>query len=781
MRRLVSSTCSAEEELRFAIHLDSCRRCQDRLGTLAGDLHEKVARRDAPADSPALSSVIDRLQKVRPHTQLQRQLEETRRLDARPSYSYLAPSDRADSLGRLGKYEVLRVLGQGGMGVVFAAFDNSLRREVAIKVPSAALGATQDAHERFMREARAIAAVKHEHIVTMYAVEDVNDTLFLVMELVHGQSLAERLRETVALAWEEAAAVGSEIAEALAEAHARGLVHRDIKPGNILLESVTNRVKVTDFGLAKSAVDTSLTMTGMIAGTPEYMSPEQAREGDVGPLSDLFSLGTVLYQTCTGQSPFQAKSALASLNRVTFDMPPPLHEIKPEIPRWFSDLIHQLLAKDSADRPPSARDVQVRLSEGLRQSAAPTGPSPALPTAGRAGRWTARALAAGAVAVAVIGLSLLALQYRASDPSVTGSAEPAFRSGFVVVPNAEAFATLEEAIRAAPDDGEIEIFGDGPYRVEGIDLGAKRLAIRAAPGFRPLFLSSSGAVAASSAFLQTEADLRLQGLEVQWTVPPGRPQSPDEPAERCIVSTRKGNVSLANCRLTAGRLTGCISAMDGSIELENSHFVAPSGPCVAWMPGDGNELEATQCVFEGSRAGLICSGSASSSAAPPAAIRLVHNSFATKHAIVMMITTPMRRFDCTSEHNAFDSASLILISPRRRMSAGTGSPAMKRQMMASRLLWTESQNAYRSGLNYMARGLPTENGPVEVLVNSLEQWQSLWNQEGSGAFEVQFESQKPNPSGSDPLAAIRVVSVPTPSRTGADLHRVGPQIEPTER
>ena len=149
-----------------------------------------------------------------------------------------------------------------------------------------------------MREARAIAAVKHDNIVTVHAAEQAGDSLLLVMELIEGESLARRLSVEQRLPCQEVVRIGSEVAAALEAAHARGIVHRDIKPGNILLENTTGRVKVTDFGLAKASSDPGVTTTGVLAGTPEYMSPEQATEGTVSPLSDLFSLGTVLYHAC---------------------------------------------------------------------------------------------------------------------------------------------------------------------------------------------------------------------------------------------------------------------------------------------------------------------------------------------------------------------------------------------------------------------------------------------------------------------------------------------------
>ena len=278
--------------------------------------------------------------------------------------SYLAASSKPNSLGRLGHYEVLEVLGQGGFGIVFRAFDETLQRIVAIKVLAPALAATSPARKRFLREAQSSAKIRHENVVHIYAVEE-QPLPYLVMEFVPGETLQQRLDRTGPLDVAEVIQIGRQIAEGLAAAHATGLIHRDIKPANILIESGPGgRVKITDFGLARAADDASLTHSGAVAGTPTFMAPEQARGETLDHRADLFSLGSVLYTICSGRPPFRASNSLAVLKRVAEDTPRPIPEIIPEVPHWVCEIITRLHAKQPDNRIASAREVADLLSRG---------------------------------------------------------------------------------------------------------------------------------------------------------------------------------------------------------------------------------------------------------------------------------------------------------------------------------------------------------------------------------------------------------------------------------
>ena len=272
--------------------------------------------------------------------------------------TFLRRSDEPGSLGTIGIFEVVRVVGRGGMGVVLQGHDPHLNRDVAVKVLDPQLANNQTAKERFCREARAAAAVTHENLVAVHQVDDDDDGLpYLVMQLVVGESLDQRLKRVGKMTPGEVARLGQQAAAGLAAAHAGGLIHRDIKPGNILIEAATDRVKLTDFGLARAAEDVKLTRTGFVAGTPLYMAPEQARGEAVDARADLFSLGSVLYEAATGKPPFDGTTPLSVLRRVADETQPPLKSVVADTPQWLSDVIDRLLAKDPADRFQTAAEV----------------------------------------------------------------------------------------------------------------------------------------------------------------------------------------------------------------------------------------------------------------------------------------------------------------------------------------------------------------------------------------------------------------------------------------
>jgi formylglycine-generating enzyme required for sulfatase activity/serine/threonine protein kinase len=276
---------------------------------------------------------------------------------------YLQPSSEPNSLGRLGHYEVLEVVGRGAFGTVLRTFDEKLQRVVAIKVLAPEMASTSPARKRFLREARTSAAVRHENVVAIYAVED-DPIPYLVMEYIPGKTLQQRLDEQGPLHLPDVLRLGKQIADGLAAAHAQDLIHRDVKPGNILLEGgIDERVKITDFGLARTADDASMTQSGVIAGTPMYMAPEQAHGHKLNQRADLFSFGSVLYQMLSGRPPFRARTTMAVLKRVTEDVPRPIQEIIPEVPEWMCTLVGHLHAKNPDERYGSAREVSELLAQ----------------------------------------------------------------------------------------------------------------------------------------------------------------------------------------------------------------------------------------------------------------------------------------------------------------------------------------------------------------------------------------------------------------------------------
>jgi Tol biopolymer transport system component len=380
LQGLLETSIPEAEQADLVGHLDSCTDCQHSLEEMAaGSSWPGAARAADTPQPPSDSAYWVALRKVEnqalARTEITSAPEEADGPDAAApvSLDFLNPSDRPGSLGRLGDFEVEKVIGRGGMGMVLRAFDPCLQRTVALKVLDPQLAGNETAHKRFCREARAAAAVSHENVVAIYQVDEdeAAGLPFLVMQLVNGNSLQDRLDQEGPLPLKEILWVGLQAAGGLAAAHAKGLIHRDIKPANILLEegdAVGPRkphVKITDFGLARAVEDVKLTQTGLVAGTPLYMAPEQARGEPVDHRADLFGLGCVLYACCTGRPPFGGSTPFLVLKSVTEEAPRPVQEINPRIPDYLADLIDRLLAKKPDDRVQSAREVAAVLGPNM--------------------------------------------------------------------------------------------------------------------------------------------------------------------------------------------------------------------------------------------------------------------------------------------------------------------------------------------------------------------------------------------------------------------------------
>ena len=316
----------------------------------------------------------------------------------------LAPTDDPNMLGRLGPYEVSGVIGAGGMGIVLKAFDNSLDRTVAIKVMAPHLASSGSARRRFAREAKAAAAVLHPNVIAIHGVAADQALPYLVMPFNRGMSLQKRIDQDGPLPLQETLRIAEQIAAGLAAAHAQGLVHRDIKPANILLEDGVERLAITDFGLARAVDDATMTRSGVIAGTPQYMSPEQARGDSIDHRSDLFSLGSVVYSMCTGHPPFRAETTFGILRRITDATPRPIREINSETPNWLCRLVEKLHAKSPADRFQSAEEVADLLQGCLAHVQTTDTPLPSELRRARRPRLKTWLLGSAGVVAAIAGL-----------------------------------------------------------------------------------------------------------------------------------------------------------------------------------------------------------------------------------------------------------------------------------------------------------------------------------------------------------------------------------------
>jgi eukaryotic-like serine/threonine-protein kinase len=307
--------------------------------------------------------------------------------------------------GRLAHYRVREQIGSGGMGVVVRADDTRLQRAVALKFLSPALTRDPVAKERFLKEARAASAFDHPNIATVYELgESADGQLFLVMAYYDGETLQAKLGSGPRPV-QEAILLADQIAAGLSQAHQRGIVHRDIKPSNLMI-TVGGIVKILDFGIAKLAGQEGLTREGIVVGTLNYMSPEQARGGEVDQRTDIWSLGVVLYTMLAGRQPFRGENDRLLVQAILHQPPEPLRSVRQEIPAELERLVERMLAKDPARRPGTMEEVRASLefSKGSREI-----PQDRIETrlVHRRGRAAARA----AAAILAAGLAACALAF----------------------------------------------------------------------------------------------------------------------------------------------------------------------------------------------------------------------------------------------------------------------------------------------------------------------------------------------------------------------------------
>ncbi len=277
-------------------------------------------------------------------------------------YDFLAPPSQPEDLGMLGAYRIISELGKGGMGYVFRAEDTRLKRTVALKVMNKKIAATPNSRTRFIEEARAMAAVHHDNVVVIFEVGEKGGTPFMAMELLKGHTLEAINLQKKQLDYEKILSFAHQITRGLAAAHEKGIVHRDIKPANIWVDDGNERIKILDFGLAlaQTPVD-RLGGSGSVVGTPGYLSPEQARTDPIDDRSDLYSLGVVLYELCTGRLPLAASTVSGQLVAILSHKPKPIRELNPDIPAPLAVLVQTLLAKEARERPASAKALEEQI------------------------------------------------------------------------------------------------------------------------------------------------------------------------------------------------------------------------------------------------------------------------------------------------------------------------------------------------------------------------------------------------------------------------------------
>lgn len=508
----------------FQQHMAECAKCKDAMEWVQFHFFAQ----DTDGNLAEISETRSLVQ-----TDLEDDSATSNVLDAeRFDISLLKPTNNPAALGRLGGYDVLELIGFGGMGVVFKAYDERLRRVVAIKALNRSLSCSSTARRRFIREARAAGQISHPNVVTIHSVDEQQDQPFLVMEYIEGSSLRDRLRKESRLDPIPTLRISTQVAEGLAAAHRVGIVHRDVKPANIMLEDGLERVKITDFGLARAAVDNvELTSREMAVGTPAYMAPEQVRGEKIDTRADLFALGCVMYAMLVGHSPFHGRSSLEMARKVSDEDPTPPHQLNDRIPGFLSEIIMRLLEKNPDRRFQSAAEVADLLKSHL--TVLNQTPTDELSTVLYGQPKSRRNLFWGGVsAAAILSIGLIAFGIYWANRPIDGQSQvpsaPSAAAGsptskdlvvgkITVAKSVQAdYSSLAEALQHAAPGATIEILDDGTYEETiHLDRSEQWTGVKiVGHDERPPTLTSQGEIILS---IWNTPDVVLRGLRFRTT------------------------------------------------------------------------------------------------------------------------------------------------------------------------------------------------------------------------------------------------------------------------
>lgn len=619
--------------------MDTCKECQWRLEEAPAGEQLGLDGFDMPA-SPDTDVLHQRMSDLKSNGLVSADVAagqsstETNLTDIQP---WLSRSRSTGGAQHVDQYVLGTCIGRGGMGIVFHARDTKLDRDVAFKFMSPALLSDSKAADRFLREAKAAAAISHPNVVTIHAVGEFFELPYLVMELVRGESLSDCIA-TRKLSVGQIVNIGQMVASGLNAAHESHVQHRDIKPANLLLQAGSAEVKIVDFGLARPINSQALTQTGTMVGTPEFMAPEQMDASCmVDQRCDLFSLGAVLYACLAGQSPFAAPSTLASLKAVCLSQPKPIQAVAPHTPEWLAKLTMRLLEKDPAARPQTAQEILDTFKlHGFQLHRTPTPPAPpeqnfasnvsvALnqPEVSRI-RRRRRSASPWPVLTSVIAAAslLVALGLALSQPgkSSSGSVQPerevagsspAERSAPL---NSSTAPRLPQPIaehadsRSEPEDGatmqwhqvsstkelgqllethrrapiEIRLNGD-EFHWPATTISDRTIVISCAPGRSPLLIFEGAED--EPAFTSVDSQIHFTGLrmEVDGVMDDDAPLAG-------LLQFEQSDVTIENCTLMSDTLIPCIALHESSASITQCNFQVPNSTSIQWHPDDDQEL-----------------------------------------------------------------------------------------------------------------------------------------------------------------------------------------------
>ena len=469
------------------------------------------------------------------------------------------PPERPDAIGSFAGYEILEIAGSGGMGVVLKAHDPTLHRDVALKVLSPNRAWNDADAARFLNEARTIASLQHDHVVAIFSAGREKGLPYLVMPFHAEGTLEGQLRQTPKLGADDVARIGLQLARALEATHAKGVLHRDIKPSNVLLEGGLDRVRLADFGLAEPVCADEAGRTKTIAGTPHYMSPEQARGEAIDARSDLFGLGALLHHLVTGRTIYEGTSTAEVLQAAARGQPAPARQGNPEIPAALASIIDRLLAPHPQERFASASEVVAAFAQWIERK-------------GRFRRRARRAFAAGLAAAVLCGAVIVALDQSGRTAIINSLLCRCTGDGYHVRGRFGTHARLAGAVAASDAGDLIEARFSGEQLTDGF-LIDKPVTLRAAAGFTPTLVATNN----GQPLISSKAPLAVEGFTLI--------RRTDRINASPLVYVESGTLHLLNCRLLRAPPSGMGVLLRGARRLASGNDLRPYRPLIALSPG----------------------------------------------------------------------------------------------------------------------------------------------------------------------------------------------------
>ena len=670
-------------------HIDQCTQCQLELDTLQASANDWI--NNAAESSPTTyssSSLTTRLDKIKlDRAGLVGNVEAgspvSRFQDMTPWFDPIEDADQTSShgpiIGRIAEFDLLKLIGRGGMGAVFKAFDRKLERMVALKMMSPSLLADPNSSKRFLREARSAAGINHPNAVAVHCVDEIRGLPYLVMEYVAGESLDELLRRTPKLPLDASLTIVEQLAEGLAAAHKTGVIHRDVKPANVLIESGTKTIKLTDFGLARTASN-SLTSTGLLMGTPEFLAPEQLTTTDVDHRVDLFSLGSVLYLLCAGQVPFDGPSAHAIMNQISREDPTPIEQLEPKTPRALAELIGQLLQKNPEHRPESASQVARSIRAFKASSANRVDTQPALSNPSRntgaakteTGFQPWWATAAAIPVLTCLGWLVWSWSIKPNlNPAaprnvarIAGQSESSRQvsdSGQTIkLKDSEEWVEFFEELESSdlPNELNIQLDSNEVFLVEPIEFEDRNISVIAATGRKPTIVFELEDEIRSCIFVEG-GTLHLDGITIKTDADDVDEEEEEEFDEEedesvlAIIRCYDGTISMNNCRLVTQHLD-CLHLEDSECRLTGCDFLSGERAGIHFSTFDAGGLLIENCLLAGDENLSVGLGAACS-------IDLNNNTFVGVHSIVIYRSDEPEQVEISARKNVFDAAECILL------------------------------------------------------------------------------------------------------------------------